>query len=110
MNEVFIFNIVFRQLLSFCNEAIVSPSDDITEWDRRVVAFRADEASVDLGKKGGVAVLMRKDFPYLVDFHLTDLNLLSLKCKRVASQLKKSMTCLTLCERLITTAPKVHVI
>lgn len=55
-------------------------------------------------------MLMRKDFPYLVDFHLTDLNLLSLKCKRVASQLKKSMTCLTLCERLITTAPKVHVI
>ena len=55
-------------------------------------------------------MLMRKDFPYLVDFHLTDLNLLSLKCKRVASQLKKSMTCLTLCERHITTAPKVHVI
>ena len=69
MNEVFIFNIVFRQLLSFCNEAIVSPSDDITEWDRRVVAFRADEASVNLGKKGGVAVLMRKDIPDHVVFH-----------------------------------------
>ena len=50
-------------------EAIVSPSDDITEWDRRVVAFRADEASVDLGKKGGVAVLMRKDIPDHVVFH-----------------------------------------
>lgn len=75
MNEVFIFNIVFRQPLSFCNdscgikEAIVSPSDDITEWDRRVVAFRADEASVDLGKKGGVAVFMRKDIPDHVVFH-----------------------------------------
>ncbi|RMX50300.1 hypothetical protein pdam_00022643 [Pocillopora damicornis] len=50
-------------------EAIVSPSDDITEWDRRVVAFRADEASVNLGKKGGVAVLMRKDIPDHVVFH-----------------------------------------
>ena len=50
-------------------EAIISPSDDITEWDRRVLAFRADEASVDLGKKGGVAVLMRKDIPDHVVFH-----------------------------------------
>ena len=75
MNEVFIFNIVFRQPLSFVmilvgiKEAIISPSDDITEWDRRVLAFRADEASVDLGKKGGVAVLMRKDIPDHVVFH-----------------------------------------
>ena len=31
--------------------------------------FRAGEASVDLGKKGGVAALMRKDIPDHVVFH-----------------------------------------
>ena len=51
---------LFVMILVGIKEAIISPSDDITEWDRRVLAFRADEASVDLGKKGGVAVLMRK--------------------------------------------------
>lgn len=60
---------LFVMILVGTKEAIVSPSDDITEWDRRVVAFRADEASVDLGKKGGVAVLMRKDIPDHVVFH-----------------------------------------
>ena len=35
----------------------------------KVVAFGADSASVNLGKKGGVAALIRKDIPYLVDFH-----------------------------------------
>lgn len=60
---------LFVMILVGIKEAIVSPSDDITEWDRRVVAFRADEASVDLGKKGGVAVLMRKDIPNHVVFH-----------------------------------------
>lgn len=60
---------LFVMILVGIKEAIISPSDDITEWDRRVLAFRADEASVDLGKKGGVAVLMRKDIPDHVVFH-----------------------------------------
>lgn len=60
---------LFVMILVGIKEAIISPSDDITEWDRRVLAFRADEASVDLGKKGGVAVLMRKDIPDHIVFH-----------------------------------------
>lgn len=50
-------------------EAIVNSCDDITQWDKRVVVFGADGASVNLGKKRGVAALMRKDIPYLEDFH-----------------------------------------
>lgn len=48
---------------------MVSAFDEVTEWEKRVVAFGADGASVNLGKKGGVAALMRKAIPYLVDFH-----------------------------------------
>ena len=56
-------------ILAGIKEAIVNSCDDITQWDKRVVAFGADGAIVNLGKKGGVAALMRKDIPYLVDFH-----------------------------------------
>lgn len=34
-----------------------------------MAAFGADGASVNLGKKAGVAALLKKDIPYLVDFH-----------------------------------------
>ena len=56
-------------LIAGIKEAIVNSCDDITQWDKRVIAFGEDGASVNLGKKGGVAALMRKDIPYLVDFH-----------------------------------------
>lgn len=36
---------------------------------RRVVALGADEGSVNLGKKGGVAALTRKDIPRLAGLH-----------------------------------------
>ena len=60
---------LFVMILVGIKEVIVDSCDDITDWDKRVVAFGADGASVNLGKKGGVAALMRKDIPYLVDFH-----------------------------------------
>ena len=56
-------------LLAGIKEAIVNSCDNITQWEKKVVAFGADGASVNLGKKGGVAALMRKEIPYLVDFH-----------------------------------------
>ena len=38
-------------------------------WETKLVAFGADGASVNLGKKAGLAALLRKEVPYLVDFH-----------------------------------------
>ena len=56
-------------LLAGIKEAIVNSCDNIIQWEKKVVAFGADGASVNLGKKGRVAALMRKEIPYLVDFH-----------------------------------------
>ena len=41
----------------------------VEDWKEKVVAFGADGASVNLGKKAGVAALLKKDISYLVDFH-----------------------------------------
>ena len=38
-------------------------------WEQKLVAFGADGASVNLGKKAGLAALLRKELPFLVDFH-----------------------------------------
>lgn len=38
-------------------------------WESKLVAFGADGASVNLGKKAGLATLLRKQVPYLMDFH-----------------------------------------
>jgi len=38
-------------------------------WESKLVAFGADGASVNLGKKARLATLLRKQVPYLVDFH-----------------------------------------
>lgn len=50
-------------------EVIVNFCDDIIQWDKRVVVFGVDGVSVNFGKKGGVAVLMRKDILYFEDFY-----------------------------------------
>lgn len=41
----------------------------ILQWKDKLVGIGADGASVNLGKKGGVAALLRRDIPYLIDFH-----------------------------------------
>ena len=38
-------------------------------WKDKLVAFGADGASVNLGKKTGLAALLKKDVPHLVEFH-----------------------------------------
>lgn len=38
-------------------------------WESKLVAFGADGASVNLGKKSGLATLLKQEVPYLVDFH-----------------------------------------
>lgn len=38
-------------------------------WELKLVAFGADGASVNLGKKSGLATLLKQEVPYLVDFH-----------------------------------------
>ena len=42
---------------------------EVENWKAKLVAFGADGASVNLGKKAGLAALLRRDVPYLVDFH-----------------------------------------
>ena len=41
----------------------------VKNWSEKLLAFGADGASVNLGKKNGLAALFRKEVPYLVDFH-----------------------------------------
>ena len=41
----------------------------VEDWKEKLVAFGADGASVNLGKKAGIAALLKKDIPNLVDFH-----------------------------------------
>ncbi len=41
----------------------------VNTWQEKLVAFRADGASVNLGKKAGIAALLKKEVPYLIDFH-----------------------------------------
>lgn len=61
----------------------------IHHWKDKLVGFGADGASVNLGKGGGVAALLRQEVPYLIDFHCLphrlELALLELqrKCKLV---------------------------
>ena len=38
-------------------------------WKGKLVAFGADGASVNLGKKAGLAALLKKEVPHLVEFH-----------------------------------------
>ena len=41
----------------------------LSTWKNKAVAFGADGASVNLGKKGGVSALLKKEVPYILDFH-----------------------------------------
>ena len=41
----------------------------VENWSKKILAFGAYGASVNLGKKSGLAALLRKEVPYLVDFH-----------------------------------------
>ena len=41
----------------------------VENWSKKILAFGADGASVNLGKKSGLAALLRKEVPFLVDFH-----------------------------------------
>ena len=44
------------------------------EWREQIVGFGADDAAVMLGKRQGVATLLKKDVPHVVEVHvlLTD--------------------------------------
>ena len=42
---------------------------EVKDWKEKLVAFGTDGASVNFGKKAGIAALLKKDIPYLVDFH-----------------------------------------
>ena len=52
-------------------EAISATFEDteVENWKGKLVAFGADGASVNLGKKAGLAALLKKEVPHLVEFH-----------------------------------------
>ena len=61
----------------FFNENIVGVKGGITatfkeagaNCETKLVAFGSDDASKNLGKKSGPSTLLRKQLPYIVDFH-----------------------------------------
>lgn len=61
----------FNKPILGLKEAISTTFEEagVEDWKEKLVAFGADGASVNLGKKAGVAALLKKDIPYLVDFH-----------------------------------------
>lgn len=42
---------------------------DLLDWRERLVGFGSDGAAVMVGKHGGVAKLLRQDFPHLINIH-----------------------------------------
>ena len=60
-----------------CNFAILGLKDATcamvkgadVNWEQKLFAFGTDGASVNLGKKAGLAALLQKELPFLVDFH-----------------------------------------
>ena len=41
----------------------------ISQWKEKLVGMGSDGASVNTGKKGGVAALLRREVPHIIDFH-----------------------------------------
>lgn len=41
----------------------------VSNWKEKLLAFGADGASVNLGKKAGLVALLKIEVPHLVDFH-----------------------------------------
>lgn len=41
----------------------------ISQWKEKLVGMGSDGASVNIGKKGGVAALLRREVPHMIDFH-----------------------------------------
>ncbi|XP_068757400.1 zinc finger protein 862-like [Montipora capricornis] len=41
----------------------------ISQWKEKLVGMGFDGASVNIGKKGGVAALLRREVPHVIDFH-----------------------------------------
>ena len=39
------------------------------DWKSRLIAFGSDGASVNLGRKGGVAALLKQTIPHLLGIH-----------------------------------------
>lgn len=61
----------FNKSVFGLKEAITATFEnaEVENWKEKLVAFGADGASVNLDKKVGLAALLRRDVPYLVDFH-----------------------------------------
>ena len=61
----------FNKPILGLKEAISTTFEEagVKDWKEKLTAFGADGASANLGKKAGLAALLKKDIPYLVDFH-----------------------------------------
>lgn len=65
------FMLCFNKSVLGLKAAISATFEDaeVKNWKEKLVAFGADGASVNLGKKAGLAALLKKDVPHLVEFH-----------------------------------------
>lgn len=63
----------------------------VTTWDRKLIGFGTDGASVNMGKKAGVAVKLGEDTPWLTDVHCLPhrLELAMLKLQRSCASVEK---------------------
>lgn len=65
--EVYLFLTTFEGILDTVKKSFEGVG--ILEWKYKLVSIGVEGASVNLGKKGGVAALLWLDIPYLIDFH-----------------------------------------
>ena len=65
------FMLCFNKSVLGLKAAISATFEDaeVKNWKEKLVAFGADGPSVNLGKKAGLAALLKKDVPHLVKFH-----------------------------------------
>lgn len=80
----------------------------IHQWKEKLVRMGADGASVNVGKKGRVVALLRRDIHHVIDFHCLphQLEWALLEMQKSLFWSARCMTFSSSSEQLITTAPR----
>ena len=80
----------------------------IRNWDSKLIGFGADGASVNLGKKAGLAAKLKEDTPRLIDIHCLPhpLELAVLELQRSCASVEKVYNILQLILKMYHYSPK----
>ena len=97
-------NISSHHLVSFSTLGITATIKNsfemlgISNWESKLIGFGADGASVNMGKKAGVASKLKQDTPWLIDIHCLPhrLELAMLEFQRSCATVEKVYTTLNL--------------